>query len=186
MTLLELAEAVVRVDGLEVEIVFEACPSTTRRCASPTSRAPARCSAGSPRSSSTRACERLLASNGSRGRLQAASRSSRYPLALRSHGDAPCPRSEQGRTLQVKEVLSERVSLALVALRHPARVLAGNGRVAYGGGLEPRTPGRIGLVVQLSTTGPFLRQRSSGGFLGPGSSSTSVVGTVFDTPATRS
>ena len=56
MTLLELAEAVIEATGLALgDRLSRRCRSTTRRCASPTSRAPSSCSAGSRRSSSATA-----------------------------------------------------------------------------------------------------------------------------------
>ncbi len=57
LTLLELAEAVIAITGSRAEIVFEALPDgRPARCASPTSRAPRSCSAGSRRSSSKTGC----------------------------------------------------------------------------------------------------------------------------------
>ena len=56
-TLLELAETVIEVTGSPSEIVFEALPDRRpARCASPTSRVRASCSAGSRRSSWGRGC----------------------------------------------------------------------------------------------------------------------------------
>ena len=55
-TLLELAQEVIAVTGSSSEIVYEALPTDDPRCAGRTSRWPSRCSAGSPRSSSRRAC----------------------------------------------------------------------------------------------------------------------------------
>ena len=57
MSLLEMAKLVIELTGSRSEVVFEALPWTTRRCASRTSPARGTCSAGSPRSSSARASE---------------------------------------------------------------------------------------------------------------------------------
>ena len=52
MTIEEIARTIIRMTGSKSQIVYRPLPTTTRRCASPTSRAPARCSAGSRRSAS--------------------------------------------------------------------------------------------------------------------------------------
>jgi len=109
MTLLELAQAVVKLTGSKSEIVFEALPVDDRRYASRTSRGHARCSAGSRRSAwkkDSRGCSPRSASSRPRER---AMKPRRIRSPLRSARDINRPERPQARTLN--EMLSHTVGL---------------------------------------------------------------------------
>ena len=89
-TLLELAKAVIKVTGSRSEIVFEALPTTTRRCASLTLRSPGRSLAWEPQIDLREGLRRTIEQSGSR--RSSAFRASQ-PASWRSAFLAPSSRS---------------------------------------------------------------------------------------------